>query len=419
MFKSLYIGISYLVDALMSVLKRFLNEDTKLQRLLQGRSQSWNNLNALPQKTQKRIWAHAASLGEFQMLLPLLEALESTLPVEIHITFFSPSGYEHAEIPQNWHAYYLQQDTPVKAKRFLTLLQPDIAVFAKYEFWLVHLETLNQRNIPFIYWNTLLRENHFLTKFWAKPWRNELKKAQLICCQNESTQILFNRLLPKTTTLLTGDIRFLQTAKMLHLPSIFTEEQITALTQKPMILWGSSWQHELEVLLPLLPLNQNQYQLVIAPHDVSEHTMQHIEQQLTIPHQRLSDWLNHPKPNVVIMVDGIGKLKFLYRCASLAIVGGGFTNALHNIIEPLSCGVPVVFGSHHKKFPEAQQAVDAHAALHAANPQELTDILRFLLFHKNQKKMLQYHRSKAQEFFAQNTPNMSEVLPYCVNILTK
>ena len=133
-----------------------------------GEKTSLKKLEQLPDKSRKRIWAHAASLGEYQMLLPLLFELEKKYDIEIHISFFSSSGYEHAENPGNWSFYYIQHDTHQKAKRFISLLKPDLTIFAKYEFWLNHLNGLNQRNIPFIYWNTLIREGHFLNKFWAK-----------------------------------------------------------------------------------------------------------------------------------------------------------------------------------------------------------------------------------------------------------
>jgi 3-deoxy-D-manno-octulosonic-acid transferase len=59
-----------------------------------------------------------------------------------------------------------------------------------------------------------------------------------------------------------------------------------------------------------------------------------------------------------LILDTIGHLSAAYQYGSLAFVGGGFSGSLHNILEPLAYGLPVVFGPKHEKFPEAQQFID-------------------------------------------------------------
>jgi len=404
---------------ILQIVSIFLPKEGKISKMLLGRTTSLKKLEQLPDKSRKRIWAHAASLGEYQMLLPLLFELEKKYDIEIHISFFSSSGYEHAENPGNWSFYYIQHDTHQKAKRFISLLKPDLTIFAKYEFWLNHLHGLNQRNIPFIYWNTLLREGHFLNKFWAQPWRKELNKALAICCQNQNTLNRVSQILPNTRPILTGDIRFLQTAEWLNTPNIFDSEIDRLLNSQKNIIWGSSWEEELKILIKIWPLNKNKYRFIVAPHDVSEKNLSEIETQLPGSFQRLSQWLIAPKPDVILLVDGIGKLRFLYRYAALAIIGGGFSNALHNIIEPLSNGVPVLFGDNHDKFPEAQDAIDFKAAIHGKTPEALSESLSFLLFHEGQDQRLTFHRERALEFFSMNMPKMDAVIPLCDLPLTK
>jgi 3-deoxy-D-manno-octulosonic-acid transferase len=63
--------------------------------------------------------------------------------------------------------------------------------------------------------------------------------------------------------------------------------------------------------------------------------------------------------NQVLFIDNIGMLSSLYQFAKIAYVGGGFGKGLHNILEPLGFGSPVIFGKVKKasKFPEAEQSV--------------------------------------------------------------
>src|SRR5690606_11587990 len=83
------------------------------------------------------IWFHFASLGEFEQGRPVLEALRARRPEKpFVITFYSPSGYEiRKNTPLAEHVYYLPIDTPRNARRFVELVNPEFAVFTKYEYW--------------------------------------------------------------------------------------------------------------------------------------------------------------------------------------------------------------------------------------------------------------------------------------------
>ena len=64
----------------------------------------------------------------------------------------------------------------------------------------------------------------------------------------------------------------------------------------------------------------------------------------------------------VLVVDSIGLLSSLYKYADIAIVGGGFSGNLHNILEPATFGLPVLFGPNFSKFPEAKMLLDEKGA---------------------------------------------------------
>ena len=106
---------------------------------------------------------HCASLGEFEQGRPIIELLKSKNPaIEIVLTFFSPSGYE---IRKNYkHAdfiSYLPADTKTNAETFIDLVNPDVVIFIKYEFWFHFLTTLKARNISTYLCSAIFREEHF------------------------------------------------------------------------------------------------------------------------------------------------------------------------------------------------------------------------------------------------------------------
>src|SRR5690606_32507052 len=68
----------------------------KLKKGLAGRRQSCDIVKAAFSPTDSVIWMHAASLGEYEQGIPVLEKLKEKFPQhKILITFFSPSGYDN------------------------------------------------------------------------------------------------------------------------------------------------------------------------------------------------------------------------------------------------------------------------------------------------------------------------------------
>ena len=116
------------------------------------------------------VWFHCASLGEFEQGRPLIENFRSEFPThKIVLTFFSPSGYE---IRKNYqgadYVMYLPLDTQRNAKRFVEVIQPDIAVFIKYEFWPNIIFQLKKTKCTLIGISVILRPNQVFFK-WIRP----------------------------------------------------------------------------------------------------------------------------------------------------------------------------------------------------------------------------------------------------------
>jgi 3-deoxy-D-manno-octulosonic-acid transferase len=84
----------------------------------------------------------------------------------------------------------------------------------------------------------------------------------------------------------------------------------------------------------------------------------------------------------VLVLDTMGELKRAYEVADVAYVGGGLTAeiGLHNVIEPLVCGAPVLMGPHRGKARRiAEEVLRAGAGLEVADGKALADALRTLL----------------------------------------
>ena len=67
----------------------------KMKLFIQGRQETFSVLKEKIKPTDKTVWFHCASLGEFEQGFPIMEALKKQFPnYKIVVSFFSPSGYE-------------------------------------------------------------------------------------------------------------------------------------------------------------------------------------------------------------------------------------------------------------------------------------------------------------------------------------
>jgi 3-deoxy-D-manno-octulosonic-acid transferase len=126
----------------------------------------------------------------------------------------------------------------------------------------------------------------------------------------------------------------------------------------------------------LLKLN---LRVLIAPHDLSQNHLTQLG--LACPqsvfYSKIED-LSFSETSIMIL-DTIGQLSAAYQYGSVAFVGGGFSGSLHNILEPLVYGLPVLFGPKHEKFPEAQQFLDLGYAKEVTNAESLKEALEVFL----------------------------------------
>jgi 3-deoxy-D-manno-octulosonic-acid transferase len=362
-----------------------------------------NLLNNL--KGKKNIhWFHCASLGEFEQGLPLMEKLKERDPsISILVTFFSPSGYE---IRKNYYladyVCYLPIDSKKNATKFILELKVTKAFFIKYEFWFHYFTQLKKQNIPFYMVSSVFRDDQPFFKWYGSWYRNILKLPTAIFVQNKKSQELLNSIDIKSV--LTGDTRYDKVnenaQKAIPLPLIEKFKQTDFL-----IIAGSSWQEEEEIIAKALP-NINT-KLIVAPHDISKHHINKIT--ALFPNSLLyskaseTNILNH----TILIIDNIGMLSNLYQYGDIGIVGGGFSGSLHNILEPATFGLPVLFGKKHIKFIEANNMIKNGAGYEFNTAQELTNTINSLI--KN-NSFLSEQKEKNKNFININIGATKKIL---------
>ncbi|MGB0423348.1 MAG: 3-deoxy-D-manno-octulosonic acid transferase [Flavobacteriales bacterium] len=297
------------------------------------------------------IWMHCASLGEFEQGRSVLEGIAKANPDQkLLLTFFSPSGYE---VRKNYngadYVCYLPLDTRANAKWFLDEVQPSKVIFVKYEFWFNLLYELRSRKIDHFLISGIFRESQHFFKFYGAWFRQALHGFNTLFVQNEeSAKLLADK---GIESVLAGDTRF----DRVH--EVVQEATPVPLIEKfagdsSVLVLGSSWLED-ERLAAKITLPKN-WKLLIVPHEVDSH---HINEIKKIFEEALS-FSDATMGNVsdcsVLVVDQIGLLSRIYRYASLAWIGGGFSAGVHNTLEAAAYGIPVVCGPNNSKFKEIQ-----------------------------------------------------------------
>ena len=401
----LYILFIHLLIFGMKVFSLF---NVKTKKGVEGRKQSLNLLKSTFTKDDKIIWMHAASLGEYEQGLPVLEKLKDEFPnYKILITFFSPSGFENVVKKKNIAdlVCYLPFDTKKNVKEFIAQINVQLYFTVKYDYWYHLLQELKNKNVKTFVISALFYEKLSFFKPYGKWFVKQLQRnIDWFFHQTEHSYFLTKNIgLQKASV--TGDTRF---DRVKHLKT--QDNHVDFITEfidgKKVVVFGSSWQAEEKIAKMISEKNQD-VQLIIAPHDLKRvENLKEIFPKAILYSELLTSSTQHPASSILI-VDSIGLLSKLYSYADIAVVGGGFHDSgLHNILEAATFGVPVIFGNQYKKNPEADDLIKTDGGKSFEQENSAAEFVLYLLNNDEELKMM----SENAEKFVAEQPNSSELI---------
>ncbi len=390
----------------MKILSLF-NDKTK--KGVEGRKQSLDIVKSAFSSSDKVLWMHAASLGEYEQGLPVLEKLKKNFPdYKILITFFSPSGYEN--VVKKKHIAdaicYLPFDRKSTVKEFISQFDCELFFTVKYDYWYDLLAELKHKNVKTFVISALFYERQSFFTTYGKWFVKQLKQnINWFFHQTQHSYVLAKHI-GLLNSSVTGDTRF-DRVKQLRLRNNhvdFVEEFING---KKTIVFGSSWHAEEKIAKMISEKNEN-LKIIIAPHDLKRvDNLKEIFPSAILYSELQNTQTLQPSNSQTLIINSIGLLSKLYSYADVAIVGGGFHEAgLHNILEAATFGVPVIFGNHYKKNPEADQLILAKGGKSFENENSAAQFVLDLF--KNEKMRLEM--SENAEQFVTKQPDSSELI---------
>lgn len=388
----------------------------KMKLFVNGRKDVFEILQQKIAPTDKTVWFHCASLGEFEQGVPIMEAMKKLKPDhKIVVSFFSPSGFE---IKKNTlladAVVYLPMDTQSNAEKFIAAVHPSLVFFVKYEFWPNYLFGLKKKNIPTLLVSGVFRKKQIFFKSYGGFMRKALGSFDHFFLQEENSKALLKNIGFNNVTV-SGDTRFDRVSHQIEMDNAlkFAED---FKGNSLCIVCGSSWPEDEAVLLDYINSSPENVKFIIAPHKIEPDKIEAFTKNIikkTVLHS-IKDEVNISEYSVLI-IDCIGLLSKLYSYADIAYVGGAMgKTGLHNILEPATFGVPIVIGKNYTEFPEAIRLQDLAGLYSVKNTLECSEILNKLVTNdnfRNKTGMICGH------FVNKNTGATQKIVNYITTIL--
>ena len=374
----LYTIIVQIASFLLKIIAKF---SPKIKLFVDGRKVVFSTLAQKIKDSDKTIWFHAASLGEYEQGLPVIEEMKTKYPNhKIIVTFFSPSGYEVRKNNTVADAtVYLPLDTKKNAQEFLKLVHPEMVFFIKYEYWPNYLNELQKLKTPTYLISGIFRKNQMFFKWYGGFYRKALNTFTYFFVQNEVSKKLLIQL-GKTNVAISGDTRFDRVASILEknnsldFIATFKNDTLT-------IVIGSSWPKDESLLVDYINQTSENVKFIIAPHNIKDEQIQELKNSITKKAVLFSEKSTKNLADFdVFIIDTVGILTKIYSYADIAYVGGGFGNpGVHNILEPATFGIPIIIGPNFSHFAEATALVNMEGCISISNKNDLNDAFSNLI----------------------------------------
>ncbi|MCH8033998.1 MAG: 3-deoxy-D-manno-octulosonic acid transferase [Bacteroidetes bacterium] len=364
----------------------------KIRRGIKGRKRIFEELIINSQRldrSTKTIWFHSSSLGEFEQAKPIIQKIKVDKKYNIVITFFSPSGYDNSlKYPYADMISYLPFDTRTKAEKFIRIVQPDLFIMMRYDIWPNMIWKLKQENIPSFLVDATMKMNSVralpIIRSFHKILFGDISKILTVSESDAESFKIFN--CKEEQINVVGDTRFDRVYQKSVIAINKKLIQQSILKGKKILVAGSTWEQDEEVILPAfikLMKYEEDVVLIIAPHEPTLLHLEKIENEFagllkTIRFSHLNSYTDER----VIIIDSIGILLTLYTYANVAFVGGSFKQNIHNVLEAAVYGIPVMFGPKINNSHEAKELLKRGGGLMVRGKREAYRRMRSLFSDK-------------------------------------
>lgn len=345
------------------------------------------------ENAQPCIWIHAVSVGEVNLLTPLIKKLRNENPQhEICISTTTETGFDLANKKFASHQiFFCPSDFSWAVNNAIGRINPSLLVLTELELWPNLIATFKSRAVPVALINGRISEKSFRGyarfRFLTKPIFAALDVA---CVQTDQyADRLIQLGIPTDRVHVCGNIKFDGNENITDAAGLDSDIPTAAGIEKDdfVIVAGSTQEEEDLMAIDVyrqLKASYDKLKLVLVPRhpERSHRIIAHLRQQnLPVFVRSKNESLGDAKNDNVILVDVIGELKLWWNIASVAYVGGSMgSRGGQNMIEPAALGVPVCFGPNTVNFKDVvDMLLEKDAAKVVHNAKELSEFILFAL----------------------------------------
>ncbi|MBX2860950.1 MAG: 3-deoxy-D-manno-octulosonic acid transferase [Vampirovibrio sp.] len=349
-----------------------------------GLMEQFHVLQSLPHgtvsaTTDKVVWIHAVSVGEFNAVKPLIQDLEGAC--RVIVTTATRTGQDLAKKTFPEHlVFYFPFDFPLVIRRFFQLIKPDAVVLTETELWPNFIHTVTRQHIPLLLINGRISPGSFQGYQKIKPLAaSMLKGFTHLYMQSEADRDRVVALgAPGSSVTVAGNIKFdihpvvdpAQKAMLQRLLNFSAKDTVMTFASthsgedQPLVTQYLKLKKDFPelklILAPRHPERLNEIRSILTAQSV----------QYSVRSQLTEEEINKEP---VVVLDTIGELMAAYSLSHVAVMGGSFIeHGGQNPLEPIAMNVPVIFGPHMFNFPAISKLIsDNHAGYQVENVTEI------------------------------------------------
>ena len=345
----------------------------------------------LSDEKKKRIWFHAVSVGEVNLLKPIIATIERERPEwDCVVSSTSKTGYELAQklFADRFSVCYCPLDFTWAVNRALKRIKPDALVLVELELWPNLIRRAKYYGAVVAIMNGRVGDSSFRAyRRVRRALAPTFRRVDLILAQDERAANYFRALSPSPErVVVSGSIKFDGARTDRENPTTRALALLGGVRDEDVVfLCGSSQAPEEQGALETFRRLQSEFpqlKLFIAPrHKERFDEVAKILDDSEFPWTRRST-ITEPldandEKSRVVLIDTIGELSAWWGVAKIAFVGGSWgSRGGQNMLEPAAYGAAVCFGPNTKNFREiSQRILAADAARVVRDADELSSFL--------------------------------------------
>ena len=332
-----------------------------------------------PRAGRKRLWIHAASVGELGIAQALAAEVRKTDPdMSIVVSTMTATGLGRirramAAQPESGieAAFFAPLDNPLVTGAFVRAIDPTAFTLVETELWPSLINSLYRAGVPVSLVNGRLGRSAFRSYMILKRiMRPVVGRLALLCVQSRKFSQRYILLgVPPERVEVIGNVKFDGLSAQAGIDAEAARDGFGIPPQMPLLVAGSTRPGEEEVLAQAFKrvlARRPDAGLVLVPRHLNRMPeIAALLEKLGLPfvtrtsgRTMLSDGAN------ILILDTMGDLVRAFACADAAFVGGSLRDfGGHNPLEPASLGKPVLFGPYMEQIGSKELLARGAAAL--------------------------------------------------------